>query len=280
MIVFPNCKINLGLFVTEKRSDGFHNIESIFLPIEWSDVLEMNFADGREFSLESTGRTIDSPMEENIIYKAFQLMKAKYDIPNLAVHLLKQLPTGAGLGGGSSDGAFAIRAINEICQLNLEIGEMESLAAQLGSDCPFFIQNKACLVKGRGEILQPMDIDLSGYHVGLIHPGIHVSTPQAYSKIKPQPATFDLNEIMSVPVEDWKDVLRNDFETPVFNMFSIISDIKEEMYNEGAVYASMSGSGSAVYGLFEDEPDLNAIKSAFHITSAPSYTGKVLQKGK
>lgn len=280
MIVFPNCKINLGLFVTEKRSDGFHNIESIFLPIDWSDVLEMNFADGREFSLESTGRTIDSPMEENIIYKAFQLMKSKYDIPNLAVHLLKQLPTGAGLGGGSSDGAFAIRAINEICQLNLSISEMESLAAQLGSDCPFFIQNNACLVKGRGEILEPIEIDLSGYHVGLIHPGIHVSTPQAYSKIMPQAATFDLNEIMSVPVEDWKDVIHNDFETPVFNMFSIISDIKEEMYNEGAVYASMSGSGSAVYGLFEEEPDLNSIKSAFHITSAPSYTGKVLQKGK
>jgi 4-diphosphocytidyl-2-C-methyl-D-erythritol kinase len=280
MIVFPNCKINLGLFVTEKRSDGYHNIESIFLPIDWSDVLEINFADGREFSLESTGRIIDSPMEENIIYKAFQLMQAQFNVPNLSVHLLKQLPTGAGLGGGSSDGAFAIRAINEICQLNLSIEKMEELAAQLGSDCPFFIQNEACLVKGRGEILQPIDIDLSGYHVGLIHPGIHVSTPQAYGKIKPQAATFDLYEIMSVPVEDWKDVLRNDFETPVFNMFSIISDIKEEMYNEGAIYASMSGSGSAVYGLFEEKPDLNSIKSAFHITSAPSYIGKVLQKGK
>lgn len=280
MIVFPNCKINLGLFVTEKRIDGFHNIESIFLPIEWSDVLEINFADGREFSLESTGRTIDAPMQENIIYKAFQLMKTKYDIPNLAVHLLKQLPTGAGLGGGSADGAFAIKAINEICHLNLDTNEMENLAAQLGSDCPFFIRNTPCLVKGRGEILQPIDVDLTDYYVGLIHPGIHVSTPQAYSKIKPQAATFDLNEIMSVPVEEWQHVLRNDFELPVFSMFSIISDIKEEMYNEGAIYASMSGSGSAVFGLFKQKPDLNAIKSAFHITSAPSYIGKVLQKGK
>lgn len=274
MIVFPNCKINIGLFVTSKRSDGFHNIESVFMPVDWNDILEINYAAGPQGNFVQSGHVIDADVEQNIVMKAVRLMQREFAIGEVDVHLVKKLPMGAGLGGGSADGAFAISAINQIFNLQLSNAQMADLAAQLGSDCPFFIYNSPCFVSGRGELIEPIQLDLSNYHIGLIHPGIHVSTPLAYSKIKPAEASFDLRQLKDTSISDWEELVENDFETPVFTMFPLIGDIKSAMYESGALYASMSGSGSAVYGIFENEPDLNEIKQDLRLTSALAYTGK------
>lgn len=274
MIVFPNCKINIGLFVTSKRSDGFHNIESVFMPVDWNDILEINHAAGPQGNFVQSGHVIDADTEQNIVMKAVRLMQREFAIGEVDVHLVKKLPMGAGLGGGSADGAFAISSINQIFNLQLSTAQLAELAAQLGSDCPFFIYNTPCFVSGRGEVIEPIPLDLSNYHIGLIHPGIHVSTPLAYSKIKPSEASFDLRLLKDTSVLDWAELVENDFETPVFTMFPLIGDIKSAMYESGALYASMSGSGSAVYGIFENEPDLNEIKQDLRLTSALAYTGK------
>ncbi|MFZ4786317.1 MAG: 4-(cytidine 5'-diphospho)-2-C-methyl-D-erythritol kinase, partial [Flavobacteriales bacterium] len=273
MIVFPNCKINIGLFVTSKRPDGFHNIESVFMPVAWNDVLEINHAQGVSGSFTQSGLTIDADIEQNIVVKAARLMQREFAIGEMDIHLMKNLPMGAGLGGGSADGAFAISAINAIFDLNLSKIQMAQLAAQLGSDCPFFIYNSPCFVSGRGEIIEPIHLDLSSYYIGLIHPGIHLSTPLAYSKIKPEEATFDLRLLNQTPIEEWEEMVENDFELPVFSMFPLIGDIKSAMYESGALYASMSGSGSAVYGIFSEMPNLDEIKKDLRLTSALAYTG-------
>lgn len=274
MIVFPNCKINIGLFVTSKRPDGFHNIESIFMPVEWTDVLEINHAESALGNFTQSGLTIDADVEQNIVVKAVRLMQREFAIGEMNIHLMKNLPMGAGLGGGSADGAFAISAINAICDLKLSQTQMAELAAQLGSDCPFFIYNSPCFVSGRGELIEPIDLDLSSYYIGLIHPGIHVSTPLAYSKIKPEEAAFDLRLLNQTPIEEWEEMVENDFELPVFSMFPLIADIKSAMYESGALYASMSGSGSAVYGIFSEKPNLDEIKQDLRLTSALAYTGR------
>ncbi len=260
MIRYPNAKINLGLHVTEKRPDGFHNLETVFYPIGLSDILEVvtpNSENGRgELTFSSSG--IPIPGEGNLCSKAFYLLKNDFhdrmnDV-HCAAHLHKMVPIGAGLGGGSSDAAFTLTMLNDIYKLNLNTVQLEAYAARLGSDCPFFIKNKAVFASGRGEIFESISLDLSPFFIKLVIPAIHVSTPWAYSQIKPKQPAFDLRRLGEIPVEDWKNTVVNDFEAPVFAKHPELPAIKEELYNEGALYASMSGSGSAVFGIFSAMP--------------------------
>lgn len=257
MIVFPNAKINLGLHVTAKRDDGFHSIETVFFPVSLADALECVVSARAEnpFDLTVTGMPSDDTTE-NICQKAWRLLSLDFQLPPLEVHLLKRIPAGAGLGGGSSDGACMLRLINVICQLGLADQQLMSYAARLGSDCAFFIHNAPCLATGRGEILEPIDLLLRGYYLVLVNPGVHVSTAEAYRGIHPKAPDFDLRLLTFEPIEEWKKFLVNDFEPTVFARYPVIAEVKETLYRHGALYAAMSGSGSTVYGLFETKPGL------------------------
>lgn len=252
MIVFPNAKINLGLFITEKRTDGFHNLESLFLPIPLCDILEVT-PSTEETSLICTGLSSDIPTEKNIVYKAWKLLQEAHGIGNVHIHLHKIIPSGAGMGGGSSDGSFMLKVLNELFDLNLNSTQLEDFAAQLGSDCPFFIKNTAAWVTGRGERVESIDFNLEGMYLMVVNPGIHVSTAQAFIGIQPCPSNFNWNEF--IQNRDFKKgSLRNDFEGSVFQIHPEIADIKSRFIQEGALFASMSGTGSTVFGLFEFEP--------------------------
>jgi 4-diphosphocytidyl-2-C-methyl-D-erythritol kinase len=258
MIVFPNAKINIGLNIVEKREDGYHNLESVFMPVGWKDALEViidnNSENGNVF-FSSSGLEIPGNTNDNLCVKAYRIIQQDYDLPAIKIHLHKNIPMGAGLGGGSSDAAFCIKAINEVCELNLAWGEMHHYAKQLGSDCSFFITNKPAYATQKGDVLETISLNLSGKFILIVHPGIHVSTAQAYAGVKPQKANYNLEEVvLNEPVEKWKDKVKNDFEKSVFEQHPEIKNIKDKMYQNGAVYASMSGSGSAVYGIFNQEP--------------------------
>jgi 4-diphosphocytidyl-2-C-methyl-D-erythritol kinase len=264
MLVFPNAKINLGLFITEKRTDGFHNLESLFLPIPLCDILEVT-PSTEETSLICTGLSSDIPTEKNIVYKAWQLLQEAHGIGNVHIHLHKIIPSGAGMGGGSSDGSFMLKALNELFDLNLDSTQLEDYAAQLGSDCPFFIKNTAALVTGRGERIEPIDFNLEGMYMMVVNPGIHVSTAHAFQGIKPCPSNFNWNEF--IQSQDFQEgSLRNDFEGSVFQIHPEIADIKSRFIQEGALFASMSGTGSTVFGLFEYEPSFFLDVNYFSIT--------------
>lgn len=247
MITFPNGKINLGLHALRKREDGFHDIETVFYPIAMHDSLEILSSEG-ETALEQYGPVL--PGGENIVLKAYQMLKQEYDIPAVDIHLLKHIPTGAGLGGGSSDAAHALIMLNEMFKLAISSAKLEKMAAQVGSDCAFFIRNKPLFASGRGEVFEDIKLDLSKYQIRVIKPEIHISTPEAYGMITPQENRPSLREIIQMPNHEWKNTLVNDFEKPIFEKYPEIREIKESLYSQGAVYASMSGSGSAVYGLF------------------------------
>jgi 4-diphosphocytidyl-2-C-methyl-D-erythritol kinase len=264
MILFPPCKINIGLFVTEKRTDGYHNIESIFYPIPWTDILEV-VPSATEAQLFQHGAPATISSEDNIVWTAYELMRSKFSIGAAEWHLFKNLPSGAGLGGGSADGAYAIRAINDLFELQLTSKEMEDLAASLGSDCPFFIEAKPKFVSGRGEKMAPLNLDLKGMHIQIVHPALHVNTAEAYRMIIPGPAPFDLRKIESTPLHHWKESVVNDFEKPVFNKFPELQEIKNTLYNSGARYAAMSGSGSSIYGLFDHAPTNHQWPSAYSV---------------
>jgi len=252
MVTFPNCKINLGLNITGKRPDGYHNLETIFFPITIKDVLEIISADKTELTLSGNG--IDIPAEENICIKAYQLLKKDFsELPAIKIHLHKTIPSGAGLGGGSADGSFILKMLNDKYQLNLFTDQLISYGLQLGSDCPFFIINKPCLATSRGEILEEIKIDLSAYKILIINPGIHINTGWAFTQLTPALPAKSIKEIIQQPISTWKDELKNDFEEPVFKQYPEIRSIKETLYNNGAIYAAMSGSGSSVFGLFEKE---------------------------
>jgi 4-diphosphocytidyl-2-C-methyl-D-erythritol kinase len=253
VIVYPNCKINLGLFVTEKRSDGFHNIESIFVPVPLQDVLEVSALPDSSLQFTSSGIHIAGNEESNICIKAYRLLQKDFNIPGIKAHLIKNIPTGAGLGGGSADGAYMLMALNQIFNLQLNTLQLKKYAASLGSDCPFFIKNKTMLVSGRGEIMQPIDVPLAGCNIVVVHPAIHMSTPEAYGLITPQKAVFNLAETVQLSKDKWKHNIINAFEMPIANLHPEILEIKSKLYLAGAVYASMSGSGSAVYGIFDRE---------------------------
>ena len=263
MLVFPNAKINLGLFITEKRTDGFHNLESLFLPIPLCDILEVTVTT-EDTSLVCTGESSDIPTEKNIVYKAWRLLQEACGIGPVKIHLHKIIPSGAGMGGGSSDGTFMLKALNELFNLNLSIDRLEELSAQLGSDCPFFVQNKAALISGRGEVVNPVDFSLGGKYLELVNPSIHISTAQAFQGIQPQPSNFDWKKL--IESQELNKTLSNDFEPQVFNLFPEIQIIKERLLNAGAYYASMSGTGSTVYGIFNEKPEIEWDEKYFHRT--------------
>src|SRR5574343_69379 len=254
MVCFPNCKINLGLHITGKRPDGFHSLETVFYPVALSDMLEIISAASLTF--QSTGLSIPGAADSNLCLKAYHLLKTDFpDLPPIKMHLHKIIPMGAGLGGGSADGAFTLQLINNKYKLGLSTEQLIAYAAQLGSDCPFFILNQACYATGRGEMLQPVSLDLSGWHFVLVNPGIHVNTKWAFEQITPGPSGKDLLSIIQSPVEEWKHSLSNDFEAPIAKAYPAIQEIKDQLYALGASYAAMSGSGSTLFGLFKQKPD-------------------------
>jgi 4-diphosphocytidyl-2-C-methyl-D-erythritol kinase len=271
MIAFANAKINLGLFVTERRPDGFHNLESIFLPVSLCDVVEAVRADGNDIRFTTQGRAIDGDIETNLCVRAYRLLSRDFALGGLDGTMLKNIPIGAGLGGGSSDGANMLKILNTLFELNLSTEELKQYAAQLGSDCPFFIENKPCFVHGRGELLEPMSLSLQGQHVVIIHPGIHVSTAEAYRGITPKSAPFDLRTISDLPKDQWQQLVTNDFEDSVCKQHTAIAELIVQLLNAGAWYARMSGSGSAVYGFFDAPVELKNIPADYF-----SYWGTVL----
>jgi 4-diphosphocytidyl-2-C-methyl-D-erythritol kinase len=261
MIVFPNGKINLGLHILQKRSDGYHNLETIFYPIPLCDSLEIidNTRGIRTpmFPFSSSGLEVAGNAYSNICVKAYKLLKK--DFPNLAsvkIHLHKIIPTGAGLGGGSSDAAFTLKAINDVMNLGISTEQLINYAAELGSDCAFFIINKPSFAKGRGEILEEIQLDLADYKIIVVNPGIHVDSGRAFLDMKPEHSEKSLKEIITGSIERWKDELKNDFEKTIFQQYKPIAEIKDKLYSMGAIYSSMSGSGSTVFGIFPKEQKL------------------------
>ena len=262
MISFPNCKINLGLNIIRKRPDGFHDIETVFYPLRICDVLEIipesNIGSSNEDVLLTTsGIKIEGDKESNLCVKAYHAFKR--DFPSLSsvqMHLHKTIPVGAGLGGGSSDGSFALKLLNKTFDLQLTDDQLINYSDELGSDCPFFILNKPCFASGTGEILEPIDIDLGRYKFALVNPGIYIHTGNAFSQVTPARPQRSIREIIQLPLGEWRNALINDFETPVFKQYPEIAKIKDELYNAGAAYAAMSGSGSTVYGVFEKDRDI------------------------
>ncbi len=253
MLFFPNAKINIGLNIVGKRSDGYHNIETVFYPIGLSDILEFvevpDMPSGH-CSLAVTGAVIEGSLDDNLIVKAYRLMHQRFHLPAVQIHLHKVIPMGAGLGGGSSDAAFMIKNLNTRFNLQLSDSELCEYASQLGSDCSFFISNKPVFAWERGNVFRDIDLLTSNFNILVVHPGIHVSTAAAYAGVIPQAPAHPIQEWITRPVTEWKGKIVNDFETTVFLQHPILGTLKNEMYNLGSVYASMSGSGSAIYGLF------------------------------
>lgn len=271
MICFPNAKINLGLNITEKRSDGFHNIETIFYPIGWNDALEVivNTNSQQEFNLHLSGLAIAGNIEDNLLYKAYQIIKQTKVLPHVDVYLHKTLPMGAGLGGGSADAAFFINLLNDQFQLNFTEIERIDIARQLGSDCAFFIKNTPVYATQKGDVFTDIKLDLSDLYIAIIYPNVHSNTKEAYSLVKAQQPSKSLLDIINQPITTWKTDLVNDFEKSIFSLYPIVEKTKHDLYELGAVYACMSGSGSAVFGLFEKEPDIK------HLAQFPHWIGKM-----
>lgn len=252
MISFPNAKINLGLHVTEKRPDGFHNLETVFFPVGWSDALEIAEADTFQFS--TSGIAISGDPESNLVVKAYRLLQQDFNLPALKIHLHKQIPFGAGLGGGSSDAAFMLKLLNKSFNLGLNESGLMKYAAVLGSDCPFFILNKPVFATGRGEMMKEIDLRLNGMFILLVKPHVEVSTAKAYQLVVPQISSEYLPDLLRLPVPEWKGKVINQFEPPVFQLYTELEEVKKKLYDLGAVYAAMSGSGSCIFGLFNDIP--------------------------
>ena len=255
MIYYPNAKINIGLNVVERRQDGYHNLETVFYPIPLQDAIEMQVIEGDVpecgYKVKVMGNLLDGTPDDNLVIKAYKLLKSAHDIPACSFTIYKHIPTGAGLGGGSADAAFTIRAINERFSLGLSVDEMEQYASQLGADCAFFIRNKPVMATGIGNVFSPIDLSLKGMTLLLVKPDIFVSTADAYRGVVPQQPSHSLVNLLGSPIEEWKESVVNDFETSVFMKYPEIAAIKDRMYDLGAVYAAMSGSGSCVFGLFD-----------------------------
>jgi 4-diphosphocytidyl-2-C-methyl-D-erythritol kinase len=249
MIQFPNCKINLGLSILAKRADGYHELETVFYPISVSDALEILPADS--LTMTQSGIAVPGDPAQNLCLKAYHLLKKDFpQLPTVQMHLHKNIPMGAGLGGGSSDGTAALIMLNQQFDLGLNDQQLIDYASQLGSDCPFFVHNKACHATGRGEILTPIHLDLSNYQFLLVHPGVHIATAWAFQQLNPHTKSESIQAIIEKPITDWKNYLINDFEAPVFKAEPTLSAIKDQLYQLGAIYASMSGSGSSLFGIF------------------------------
>jgi 4-diphosphocytidyl-2-C-methyl-D-erythritol kinase len=258
MIIFPNAKINIGLNVIERRDDGYHNLETIFYPVKINDALEIIKAD--ELSFQSSGLEIPGRVEDNLCIKGYHLLKKDFDLPLVKIHLHKHIPIGAGLGGGSADAAFFIRLLNQFFELGLTDVQMRAYARQLGADCAFFIQNKPVFAFDKGDEFEPIKLDLSNYKIVLVMPPVHVSTSEAYRGVKPAPVKQSLMELINEPIKEWKNHVKNDFENSVFKNHPEIRGVKASLYEAGAIYASMSGSGASVFGIFEEIPDLSLLE--------------------
>lgn len=259
MIQFPNCKINLGLSILAKRADGYHELETVFYPIAISDALEILPA--ANLTMTQSGIAVPGDPAQNLCLKAYHLLKKDFPtLPAVQMHLHKNIPMGAGLGGGSSDGTAALIILNQQFSLGLNDQQLIDYASQLGSDCPFFVYNKACHAKGRGEVLKPITLDLSNYQFLLVHPGVHIATAWAFQQLKPHSKSESIQAIIEKPITDWKNSLINDFEAPVFKAEPKLLVIKDQLYQLGAIYASMSGSGSSLFGIFPKD----------HFNQAPS----------
>ncbi len=259
MVVFPNAKINIGLYVTEKRPDSYHNLLSGFYPVPWLDILEI--IEAANFSFATSGIPIPGHAEENLCVKAYQLLQKDFGLPPVQMYLHKQIPIGSGLGGGSADASFTLKCLNQLFQLNLDKEELLTYAAQLGSDCPFFIENKPVLATGRGDVFRDIKLDLSGKFLVLVAPQVHFATAEAFTGIQPNLPAIQLQTVLEQesPAQ-WAQQVKNDFETSVFSKYPQIAKIKDILYQKGALYSSMTGSGASVFGIFEKENDL---KTAF-----------------
>ncbi|MEA2041377.1 MAG: 4-(cytidine 5'-diphospho)-2-C-methyl-D-erythritol kinase [Bacteroidota bacterium] len=256
MVCFPHAKINLGLYITEKRKDGFHNIETVFYPIPVYDVLEINRSDSVSgIELTAYGLKIDGRPEDNLVVKAYNLLSRDFDLGGVEVALFKHIPFGAGLGGGSSDAAFMLKLLNQEFDLQLSDTDLEHYAAQLGSDCAFFIKSRPVYATGRGNLFSAVDLDLSAYFLILVLPTGKVSTPDAYAGVSPSPSKDSLPDLLSKDINLWSKSVKNDFEESIVKTIPEIRTIKRKMYAHGAMYASMSGSGSSVYGIFKEKPE-------------------------
>tara|TARA_B100000900_G_scaffold249355_1_gene212260 strand:- start:2436 stop:3218 length:783 start_codon:yes stop_codon:yes gene_type:complete len=259
LILFPNAKINVGLHIKSKRVDGYHELETIFYPVKYCDVLEIL----PSHKLAFTRSGIDIPGDGNLCLDAYQLLKQGFNIPTVHIHLHKIIPIGAGLGGGSSDAAFTLKGLNDLFDLQLSNEQLRMYAVQIGADCPFFIDNKPMLANGIGEVLEPIDLDLSAYHIAIVKPNIHISTAEAYSGVIPKEPLYSLRDLIKSPVKEWQ--IQNDFEQSVFAKHPAIEELKSYLYKQGAVYAAMTGSGSSVFALFKSRPNLNYKDSTFFL---------------
>ncbi len=270
MIVFPNCKINLGLNVTEKRPDGYHNIETVFYPVNWCDALEILEGNEKPFDITLTGLSVAGPIEDNIIFKAWKALSSIKQTPPIKVNLHKVLPMGAGLGGGSSDAAFFLKLANQKFNLGLSNPQLSEIAKTLGADCAFFIENTPVYAVDKGDEFSPVKVDLSAYHLIVVHPGINSNTKEAYAGIKPAKPIRSVKDIVeNEPIENWKNLLVNDFEISIFSKYSEVEKLKNSLYEAGAIYACMSGSGSAVFGIFKNKPiiDLTQTGYKYHLVN-------------
>ena len=264
MIVHPNCKINLGLNVVAKRQDDYHDLETIFLPVSLCDTLEIEPAD--TFSFVQEGIALDNVPEDNLCVKAYRLMQSAFPgMPPVRMRLEKRIPFGAGLGGGSSDAAFVLRTLRDLFHLNASDSELERMAAQLGADCAFFIKDLPAYATGIGDQLEPVEVDVSPYRFVLVKPDDHVSTREAYSGIVPAPSEIDLREAVKRPIGEWKRLIKNDFERSVFANHPRIAAMKEMLYSKGALYASMTGSGAAVFGFFPKETKIDGLENVVYV---------------
>lgn len=254
MICFPNAKLNLGLHIVSKRADGYHDIETIFYPIPIKDALEIVPAPSFEF--HQSGIPIEAPTERNLVVKALRLLEEKYNIPPLSIYLRKEIPFGAGLGGGSSDGAHLLKLVSSFCQFDLSDDDLETMATRLGADCPFFIRNIPVFASGIGNRFEAISISLKSYYLCLVCPDIMVSTREAYAGVEPSQPMVSLKETITRPIEEWREKMVNDFERTVFQSYPLLKEIKEQLYAWGALYAAMSGSGSSLFGIFEHPTQL------------------------
>jgi 4-diphosphocytidyl-2-C-methyl-D-erythritol kinase len=267
MVLFPPAKINLGLNVLYKRTDGYHELDTVMLPVPLFDVLEI--LEDKRFSFHQSGLTIAGESSDNLCVRAYKRLHEEFELPTVYMHLRKEIPMGAGLGGGSSDAAYVLKGLNQLFHLNLSDQDLEEYAAELGSDCSFFIKNQAQFCTGRGEILSECNVDLKGKFLKIVNPGIHVGTKEAYAGVVFRQNHKSTLDVVHQPMATWKDELINDFETSVFQLHPTLKEIKNELYNEGAIYAAMSGSGSTMFALYNEKPSLS-----FH---NKNYMEKILE---
>lgn len=272
MLVFPNCKINIGLNIVEKRSDNYHNLETAFYPIDWCDALEI-IPTKNQFSVLLHGQTTTIHPKDNLLTTVWRLINQEVKLNPIEVHLFKHVPIGAGLGGGSSDAAFFIGMLNDYFKLGFSSQKQLQLADSIGSDCPFFIKNTPQFATGKGNELGPIELDLSGYFILAVYPNIHCSTADAYAGVTPAKPKHNLKRTLENSVIDtWKATVVNDFEKSIFTKYPMLADIKRKLYDLGAVYASMSGSGSTLYGIFSKEPDASVFKPYITFLQKPKAT--------